>query len=151
MRKLISALALAALSLIATGTANAEATGEMGVSEVSTFQNQGTRQCMDDSYKYGLRGFTCNGGEWQRWVLTRWKDGTYQLKNGSTQRCIFSSLSGTTMRTCDSSREESWYVTRWNDGTWQMKSQSTGDCLEHHQYGLRAVECTASTIQSWYR
>lgn len=123
-----------------------------------------TGGCLDDSAAFGTRVIGCNGLQYQDWQETVWDDGTFQLKNDNTNRCIEDLnvpdgngghvLYVTT--SCNSSQQQSWYAY----GQYQYKGQEivnqyTGYCLDFStSYDLRTFPCgsywSPSPYQTWY-
>jgi hypothetical protein len=136
-------------------TAGADKTGGADVQVVQALKNQATGLCLDHSFEFGVRVFDCNGGEWQRWTLSQYGDGTWRIRNGSTGGCL--GASSTTAVTihydCAPIEADSWWLRQWGDGTWEVKNQLTGTCLDFsHQAGrLRLHGCNATQYQSWWR
>ncbi|MEU5110876.1 RICIN domain-containing protein [Streptomyces longwoodensis] len=83
--------------------------------------------------------------------MHKWNDGTVQLKNANTNRCMFDSNDqGFTTRPCDSSANQSWYVHRWADNTLELKNQATTRCIDDSNLGFRTLGCNAGQFQSWF-
>ncbi|MCB8900989.1 MULTISPECIES: RICIN domain-containing protein [unclassified Streptomyces] len=115
---------------------------------VQTFANMATGSCLDDSQQYGLRGYACNGGVYQKWNVHVWGDGTRQLRNLATNECLFDDGFTLDTRGCNSSREQSWFAHKSGDRV-TFQSQATGECLDDSQYGLRTIQCYYNRNQTW--
>lgn len=97
------------------------------------------------------------GSPYDEWQVTRWNDGTRELRsNGLAWLCITSASTGAgdnvVLDTCDASRWQSWFVDQWNDGTIRFRNQQTGLCLTHYlgNYFIVTQEaCNTSENQSW--
>ncbi|MFF4873707.1 RICIN domain-containing protein [Streptomyces sp. SID5770] len=149
---------LAAAGFLAAGTTTATAHPAAGAAAtadvpraagaIQTFGNMATGSCLDDSRQYGLRGYGCNGGVHQKWDVRVWNDGTRQLRNLATDKCLYDDGVTLATRACDSSREQSWFVRKTGDQV-AFRSQATGECLDDSHYGLRTVPCSYNRHQSW--
>ncbi|MEV7675282.1 RICIN domain-containing protein [Streptomyces sp. NPDC088752] len=115
---------------------------------VQTFGNMATGSCLDDSRQYGLRGYGCNGGVYQRWNVHVWNDGTRQFRNVATGECLYDDGVTLDTRACNSSREQSWFVYKSGDRV-TFQSQATGECLDDSRYGLRTIGCNGGRNQTW--
>ncbi len=114
---------------------------------IQTFANAVTNRCLDDSFEYGFRPFTCNGTDYQRWIVNVWDDGTKRFMNVFTARC-FDDSGWPSVDPCNSSQIERWYVRSASAGI-AFQNQSTGKCLDDSEFGLRLLPCTYNTYQSW--
>jgi hypothetical protein len=118
---------------------------------INTFQNVRTKRCMDDSH-LGFRTVGCHFGDHQRWIVRVWvEDGTRQLRNVKTGRCIGDNPNDGGFRTfgCDSSRVQSWFIKRYGDGI-HFQNQNTGRCIDDtDEGGFRTFECNETTAQRW--
>ncbi len=125
--RVCAALLIAGASLVgATGTASA--------AEVfQTFRNVHSGLCLDDSREFSVRTFHCNGTNYQRWGVTVWNDGTRQLRNVATNRCLGARKYGAggvlTSGACGPSSVMSWYVRRAPNGIWFESQEVHADCL----------------------
>ena len=91
-------LTAAGLGISAAGTASAAETGRdtpqslNGITYSYALQNQNTGRCVDDSFAYGLRAFTCNGMNFQKFNFYQQSNGSWVLQNQNTGRCVDDSL-----------------------------------------------------------
>ncbi|MFJ8295066.1 RICIN domain-containing protein [Streptomyces sp. NPDC094447] len=115
---------------------------------VQTFANMATGSCLDDSHQFGLRGYGCNGGVYQKWNVHVWGDATRQLRNLATNECLFDDGYTLDTRACNSSREQSWFAHKSGDRV-TFESQATGECLDDSQFGLRTIPCSYNRNQTW--
>ncbi|MFD9246508.1 RICIN domain-containing protein [Streptomyces sp. NPDC059556] len=115
---------------------------------VQTFANMATGSCLDDSQQFGLRGYGCNGGVYQKWNVHVWGDGTRQLRNLATNECLFDDGFTLATHACNSTREQSWFAHKSGDRV-TFQSQATGECLDDSQYGLRTIPCSYNRNQTW--
>ena len=91
-----AAAVLAAAALLLTGTTAAHAATPKpkgpaiadGTVYYYALKNQNTGRCVDDSWDYGLRAFTCNGLNYQNFNWYKQSDGTWVVQNQNTGRCI---------------------------------------------------------------
>jgi hypothetical protein len=119
-------------------------------------RNLSTDRCIDHSFAYGLRQFGCNGGIWQKWERTRWRDGTSEFRNVATGWCLDDSYAyGLRAFPCNATRYQSWYVIEhrhWFGTAVELRNQATGRCVDDaYLYGLRAFPCNGSYWQRWLR
>lgn len=101
------AVIFAAIPLtITSGTASADS--------IQTFRVDQSGFCLDDSNDFYARTFPCNGTTYQQWNVRVWGDGTRQLRNVNTGRCLGAAIIGgeptLISDACSSSAELSWYV-----------------------------------------
>ncbi|TDT41113.1 ricin-type beta-trefoil lectin protein [Streptomyces sp. BK208] len=114
---------------------------------VETYANMGTGSCLDDS-QYGLRGYECNTGVYQRWSVHVWNDGTRQFRNVATGDCLYDDGVTLDTRSCNSSEQQSWWVYASGDRV-TFENQATGECLDDSSFGLRTIGCNSSYNQKW--
>jgi hypothetical protein len=114
---------------------------------VETYGNMATGSCLDDS-QYGLRGYACNGGVYQKWNVHKWADDTRQFRNLATNECLYDDGVTLDTRACNSSKQQSWFVFH-NGDKLTFQSQATGECLDDSQYGLRTIRCNGGVNQAW--
>ncbi|MEV5572324.1 ricin-type beta-trefoil lectin domain protein [Spirillospora sp. NPDC052269] len=118
---------------------------------VQHFGNMATGGCLDDSFAYGFRGFSCNGMAFQNWNVHIWGDGTRELKNLATGRCIWgggAELSRPSTGNCDASKGQSWWTYSRGDQV-SFQNQATGLCMDDSEYGLRMLKCNYNRYQTW--
>jgi hypothetical protein len=114
---------------------------------VQTFRNVATGRCLDDS-NLGVRTFSCNGMDFQKWEVHVFQDGTRRLKNIATGQCLSSGGGRLSMGGCNSSREVSWWV-RKGGGNVVFQNQAAGKCLDDSNLGLRLFDCNSLDFQNW--
>ncbi|WP_221889770.1 RICIN domain-containing protein [Streptomyces sp. WAC06614] len=144
-----------ACALLAAGPSPTAAAAAPAADRIQTFRNAATSACLDDS-EYGVRTYTCLGNDHQRWNVHRWADGTRELRNVRTGRCLTDYPAGSVgPHACDKAKDQSWIVHRYPDGAVELKNQQTGLCLDdspaHH---LRTFPCGShadkSPYQTWH-
>ncbi|MFD0264989.1 RICIN domain-containing protein [Streptomyces sp. NPDC127106] len=156
--KRLRAAAALACALLAAGLATATFTTEAGAvptaaaDTVQTLRNDATSACLDDS-EHGVRTYTCLGNDHQKWNVHRWADGTRELRNIKTGRCLTGGPAGqVTPYPCDKAKDQSWFVHRYPDGAVELRNQQTGLCLDdspaHH---LRTFACGTHSQKSPYQ
>ncbi|WP_329274544.1 RICIN domain-containing protein [Streptomyces sp. NBC_00691] len=134
--------------VLQTAGAGTGAGAQRAADVVQTFANMATGSCLDDSQQFGLRGYGCNGGVYQKWNVHVWGDGTRQLRNLATNECLFDDGFTLDTRACNSSREQSWFAHKSGDRV-TFQSQATSECLDDSQYGLRTIQCSYNRNQTW--
>ncbi|MGW7546772.1 RICIN domain-containing protein [Streptomyces sp. NPDC054770] len=140
------AVMLGAASFTIAAAAHATAADDLEI-----FQNQQTLLCMDDSTGYGMRAYTCNGGDFQQWYVHVWGDSTRQLKNKHTGRCLSGNSSTPLAAACYASEAQSWFIDHWADGTIRFRNQSTETCIDDSkENGFRTHACNDGTAHSWF-
>ncbi|MCM2424588.1 RICIN domain-containing protein [Streptomyces sp. RKAG337] len=107
---------------------------------VEHYGNMATGSCLDDS-EFGLRGYSCNGSNFQNWRVHVWNDATVQLRNVATGRCLYDDGGTLTTRGCDSSPQQSWTATHHRASSISLQSQATQECLDDSEFGLRTLGC----------
>jgi hypothetical protein len=129
-------LARASVALAVAGASLFGVTGTASAAEVvQTFRNVYSGLCLDDSGDFGPRTFHCNGLNYQKWGVTVWGDGTRQLRNLATNRCLGARNQGSggngilVFGPCGPSRVMSWYVRRVTNGIWFESQEVHADCL----------------------
>ncbi|MFE6489608.1 RICIN domain-containing protein, partial [Streptomyces sp. NPDC057757] len=108
--------------------------------------------CMDDSDGGGLRGRQCNGLNHQKWVVTRHADGSRQLSNMSTGRCLDDSAAGLRTWPCNGLDYQQWTVEKLTQSRIAFKNVKTGACVADPGESRRlvALPCvTNSANQQW--
>ncbi|TDV56139.1 RICIN domain-containing protein [Actinophytocola oryzae] len=136
----------------ATGLTVAAPDSVLQVSEVRSFRNQATVQCVDESYDHGLRAFPCNGLGFQQWNVTVWSDATRELRNVATGRCVDHSFDyGLRAIPCNGLGFQRWIQTPMPNGGVMLQNQATHWCVDDSaQYGLRALSCNGLSFQTWF-
>lgn len=136
---------------IPTGQDSRTPQGSAPASTVRTFQNMSTKACMDDSSEFGLRGYACNGLDFQRWRI-RNSDGTaQQIQNVDTGKCLYDDGVVLDTRPCDSSLPRSWVVLTNGGAPDTVRSRATGKCLHDGEYGLQTLPCKPEDIHQQWR
>ncbi|NKQ28219.1 RICIN domain-containing protein [Streptomyces galbus] len=122
---------VAALCLVistAAGTASAAPQADA----IQTFRNKWTGNCLDHNNRDGVRQYPCNSGNYQKWQVHVFGDGTRRLQNVATGKCLtYNQLGGALVdvTTCGTSQEESWYVLQQSGGGIAFQNQYKHDCL----------------------
>ncbi|MFI1364919.1 RICIN domain-containing protein [Streptomyces griseochromogenes] len=112
-------------------------------------KNQNTGRCVDDSWDYGLRAFTCNGLNYQNFNWYNQSDGTWVIQNQNTGRCIDDSTAyGLRAFSCNYQSFQRWTIVYQSDGTKTLKNQNTGRVIDDStDFGLRAFGYNALSYQ----
>lgn len=112
-------------------------------------QNQNTGRCVDDSWDYGLRAFTCNGLNYQNFNWYKQTDGTWVIQNQNTGRCIDDSTDyGLRAFGCNYLSYQRWTIVYQSDGTKTLRNQNTGRVMDDStDFGLRAFGYNALSYQ----
>ncbi|GHI10507.1 hypothetical protein AQI88_31035 [Streptomyces cellostaticus] len=154
-RPAAAVFATAALLLTGTTTAHAVTPKPKGPAIADgqiyyyALQNQNTGRCVDDSWDYGLRAFTCNGLNYQNFNWYKQTDGTWVIQNQNTGRCIDDSTDyGLRAFGCNYLSYQRWTIVYQSDGTKTLKNQSTGRVIDDSlDFGLRAFGYNALSYQ----
>ncbi|WP_419998955.1 protein kinase domain-containing protein [Streptomyces boninensis] len=125
--------------------------GPIAGGSVRTFQNIATKACMDDSDKYGLRGYPCNGFDFQKWRIRDVTAATQHIENTSTRKCLYDDGVVLTTQRCSTAQPLSWVVLANEEGTFSVRSRDTGKCLHDGIHGLQTLPCRlTSDHQRWH-
>ena len=128
-----------------TGTPTLEA---LAAGRVNTVQNRVTWACLDDS-SLGLRGFPCNGLDFQRWNFTLVGDVYYRVQNISNGRCLdHSDAYGLRTLSCNGGGYQLWSVLDLGNGI-ELRNAQSGSCLDDSNLGVRAIGCNGGQYQRW--
>ncbi|MFI7399018.1 RICIN domain-containing protein [Streptomyces sp. NPDC049541] len=131
------------------GTAAASSGPIATLRVVNTFQSLGTTRCMDDS-AHGFRTFPCNGGDYQKWEVHVFNDGTRRFRNLVTDGCLYDGPRGFDTQDCDSSTNVSWFISRHHNVRLTFKNQATGRCIDDSDdSGFRTTSCNGGIYQDW--
>ncbi|WP_052591713.1 RICIN domain-containing protein [Luteipulveratus mongoliensis] len=120
----------------------------------NTFRNLASGRCLDDSNE-GLRMFSCNGGDFQKWEVHKWNDDTRELRNKATGRCLdHSEAYGLRTYPCNKSKWQSWYVIHGlgrnvNGSEIQLENQQTRKVLDGSFNKPGASENWYDGTQAW--
>lgn len=117
---------------------------------------------MDDHPVFGLRHYDCNGGTWQKWIVSYhgliggqfW---VVTIKSLGTGECLdYHPDFGLRTHTCNGGTWQEWiqepeddiWAAYMNRGTWQNFARPI--CLDDSgPYGLRATGCNRMDFQHW--
>ncbi|OFE10896.1 hypothetical protein A5N83_00215 [Rhodococcus sp. 1139] len=111
-------------------------------------QSRATGACLDDS-SMGLRGFGCNGLDFQRWNFMMVGDIYYRIQNMSTTRCLdHSNEYGLRTVNCNAGAYQTWRVVTFSGGI-EVQNFGTGKCLDDSNLGVRAINCNGTVHQRW--
>jgi hypothetical protein len=138
----IGSAVLAALAISSAGVGTARASD----TPPTIFQNRATGGCLDDSFAYGVRAFSCNGSTYQQWVQV---DAGYMgfsnrfLRNVATGRCLDDSEFGLRTLNCYYNDYQAWIPNT------DIRNRHTGNCLDDSSYGLRMWPCNGLNYQRW--
>jgi hypothetical protein len=126
----------------------------------STWTNQATGRCLDDSTAYGndvLRAFSCNGKDYQIWYSENLGGilGAIRLWNKATGRCLDDSTAygHDVLRAidCNGKDYQVWFATSGDPRT--LENAATGRYLDDSTaYGndvLRALDWNGQSYQNW--
>lgn len=161
MRRFLTLLIGVTSLLVTLGLSPLAASASSGVvmspmDVVNTFQNAATGSCLDDNNNPGggLHAQGCNGGVWQRWNVHIWNDGTRELKNVATGRCLDYYAPANLLRTlgCNKTTYQSWIVHGLNGGRIAFENQNARNtCLDDSfQAALRGYNpCNWGANQAW--
>ncbi|MFJ3666950.1 RICIN domain-containing protein [Streptomyces sp. NPDC090106] len=155
VRILLPALAAAAVTVLGAAPVTPVSAASALVAQAAdaeTYRNVHTGLCMDDSDGGGLRGWECNRLNHQKWVVTRHADGTRQLSNMSTGRCLDDSPAGLRTWPCNGLDFQKWTVEKLTESRIQFKNVKTGACAADPGENKRlvALPCvTNSANQQW--
>ncbi|UIX30981.1 RICIN domain-containing protein [Streptomyces sp. GQFP] len=156
VRILLPSLVAAAVTVLGAAPATPASTTSAPVARAAgaeTYRNVHTGLCMDDSDGGGLRGWQCNGLNHQKWVVTRHAaDGTRQLTNMATSRCLDDSAAGLRTFPCNGLDYQKWTVEKLTQSRIQFRNVKTGACVADPGENKRliALPCvTNSANQQW--
>lgn len=152
-RGMAGALAGAAIALAGTmGVASAAPAAD----PVETYMNNKTGWCLDYNSRENVHSQGCNGGDWQRWRVHTWADGTKRFQNVATGVCLARDKMSDSVygaQTCDSSEVQSWRVTHVGGGGLVFTAQwlDYSECLDDNYVdGVRVYSCNSGPYQVWY-
>ncbi|WP_084721693.1 RICIN domain-containing protein [Rhodococcus marinonascens] len=116
---------------------------------INTVQNRVTGACLDNS-SFGLRAFSCNGLDFQRWNFLFTDDLVYVVQNLSTGLCLdHSTQNGLRALGCNTgSVSQRWVVMDLGNGI-QFQTVLNNNCLDDSGLGLRAISCNGGQYQRW--
>lgn len=113
------------------------------------FVNRSTGNCLDYSLDYGLRAFKCNHLPYQWWTILEVSDGTRQIRDQATGRCIADTRTGLRIQDCTASSAQHWTINAGGDDAVILRNSVTGHCLDDSSAGLRTMPCTTTSKQKW--
>ncbi|MET9887597.1 RICIN domain-containing protein [Streptomyces sp. NPDC006430] len=114
------------------------------------FKNVETSRCVDDSQAYGLRAFTCNWSNYQKFQFWQKGNGYYRIANYATGRCIDDSDAyGLRGFGCNTGPYQEWNL--YSDGvTTHLRNRATGRNLDDsYEFGLRTFAPNDLSWQSF--
>lgn len=112
------------------------------LSSTTGLRNAATRRCVDDSFAYGLRSFTCNKQAFQTFDFNEKSYGVYALKNRATGRCVDDSFAyGLRPFDCNGGAWQNWEVLHYPTAVKLLRNKATGRCLDDSSAGLRSFSC----------
>lgn len=119
--------------------------------EIAVWKNMYTGKCLDDS-EYGFRTYPCNDGIYQKWIVTRWNDGTQRFMNAATKRCIDDSHEfGLRTFGCNALKYQSFHVQdNLSHPFYRLMNQQTRRCLDDSPQYLRPWGCNNLSYQRWH-
>ncbi|GGS24051.1 hypothetical protein GCM10010252_74050 [Streptomyces aureoverticillatus] len=114
------------------------------------FVSRATGNCLDDSLDKGLRSYACNGMPYQWWTVNRSADGSRQLRNHATGKCLDHGGDGLRTVPCGADSSQWWVFVTGGDEAVGLRNEATGRCLaDHRRPGLRAMSCAPARHQKW--
>lgn len=113
------------------------------------FVSRTTGNCLDDSLDYGLRSFKCNHLPYQWWTVHSLSDGSRQLRNQASGRCIADTSTGLRIQDCTTSPAQRWTLNAGSGEAIAVKNTVTGHCLDDSNAGLRTLPCASTRHQAW--
>jgi archaellin len=139
----IGSAVLAALAISSAGVGTARASD----TPPTIFKNVATGGCVDDSFAYGIRAFSCNGTTYQQWVQVD-ASGNFGfnnrfLRNVATGRCLDDSAAGLRTLNCNYLDYQDWIPNS------DIRNRRTGNCLDDSAIGLRMIPCNGLNYQKW--
>lgn len=144
-------LACVAVVMAAVGMTSGMASAEpVGVQAAYHYGNMATGSCLDDS-NYGVRGFGCNGTNFQLWTATAYTDGSVRMRSVATGKCLFDDGRTLTTLPCDWSRQQRWTVQKPDIDKYIFRSVATNECLDDSAWGLRTMPCTGDNRHQLWR
>ncbi|MGI5167176.1 RICIN domain-containing protein [Spirillospora sp. CA-253888] len=112
-------------------------------------QNRFTQACLDDSRAYGLRGFPCNGLDFQRWNTVERQWGMWTVENVATGHCLDDSNEyGLRAITCNGYPHQMWTL-QDRGGYLELWNRQTRRCLDDSPVGVRSFSCNGQDYQRW--
>lgn len=114
------------------------------------FKNVETSRCVDDSQAYGLRAFTCNWSNYQKFQFWQKGNGYYRIANYATSRCIDDSDAyGLRGFGCNAGPYQEWNL--YSDGvTTHLRNRATGRNLDDsYEFALRTFAPNDLSWQSF--
>ncbi|MEU0949842.1 RICIN domain-containing protein [Streptomyces canus] len=153
VRTLRRAGMVAALCLVVSAAVNT-ASAAPQADPIQTFRNKASGNCLDHNNIDGVRQYPCNSGDWQKWRVHRFNDGTRRLQNVATGKCLtYNGLGGWYLDAfdCGTSQEESWFVLQQSGGGIAFQNQSRGSCLYARSgYGVGLNSCSSTDLaETW--
>jgi len=153
VRTLRRAGMVAALCLVVSTAANT-ASAAPQADAIQTFRNKASGNCLDHNNIDGVRQYPCNGGDWQKWRVHVFGDGTRRLQNVATGMCLtYNQLGGDLVDVtgCGTLQEESWYVLQQRGGGIAFQNQYKRSCLHAGRgYSVGLNGCSSTDLaQTW--
>jgi Ricin-type beta-trefoil lectin domain len=114
-------------------------------------KNAATGLCLDSNSPGSVYTLTCNGGLFQRWIITN-LNGGLQMKNWATGKCLYTvspSPSFVGAGVCDGTSWTLWTETK--SGSHRMYTNlAHGRCLDSNAQGQVYIHaCNAGNFQKW--
>lgn len=145
LRTLVIAAAALALAL---GVGMVSAPDAHAYGYINSMQNRNTGRCVDDSTSYGVRAFSCNGLNYQRWFTNQGSFAEFVLTNQATGRCLDDSNYGLRSIGCNGGAFQKWLLQDRGNGV-EVRNVWTGKCLDDSGAGLRTFSCNGLNYQRW--
>lgn len=112
-------------------------------------QSRATGACLDDS-SFGLRGFGCNGLDFQRWNIMFTGDVYYRIQNMATGRCLDDSSNGFRTVDCNGGQWQLWSIIKQGSNGSEIKNRfGTTRCVDDSNLGVRTLPCNGTVYQRW--
>lgn len=112
-------------------------------------RSRATGACLDDS-SFGLRGFGCNGLDFQRWNVIFTGDAYYRIQNMATGRCLDDSSYGFRTVDCNGGQWQLWSIIKQGSNGSEIKNRfGTTRCVDDSNLGVRTLPCNGTVYQRW--
>lgn len=117
---------------------------------IKTFINSVTGRCLQSNAGGNVWTQSCNGSNFQRWVVQPVSGNIKSLKNVATGRCL-SNLGGViSTKPCNPGNPQKWRRIPQANNTVSLQNVATGRCLSSTPVGqVITPACSASNFQKW--
>lgn len=107
--------------------------------------------CLDHNPGDGVHTRKCNGGDYQRWDVTFYPDGTTRYMNIATKMCLDASEHGVRGWGCNDLNYQRWTRGAFNSTEFQLLHMRSNHCLDSSEHGVRTIGCNGGMWQRWVR